>query len=163
TDGTDPVGIPVDLENLLQSMCRELASRQGHNILYACATGSLAADLWVSNWSDVDILLIVRQFTEQDFGPLIELVKSKSLPIKVAFSIVLISEIEAGMVSGAVLHRLRQAASGDVFVISAPVGIDVPQFTIQADAEASMHDLFTAVVMLRRALAVNEIDVQQGF
>ncbi|MET4424256.1 hypothetical protein [Bradyrhizobium sp. RT3a] len=163
SDGTDPVGIPVELENLLNQLSVELATGQYPNVLYACATGSLAYDRWVANWSDVDVLMILRSFAERDLAPVTELIQSYELPVKIALSIVLMSEIEAGLVSGAVLHRLRRAATGDVFVLSAATPVDLPQLTIEADAEASMSDLFTAIVMLRRAVAFNEIDVHAVF
>lgn len=162
-DGTLPVNLPERVEALLIEMRELFSSEKYSNVIYACATGSIASDRWVPNWSDVDVLLIVRRYSTADFSPVQALVERANKEFKVSLSIVLWAEAEAGLIASSILHRLRRAAEGNAFVLACKEDPILPVLTAELDAEASKNDLSTAVVHLRRYNSFGGGDVQQIF
>lgn len=162
SDAASPAALPDAIRDLLVRL-RQRFAETSSNVVYACATGSIAADRWVAAWSDIDVVVLVSLFDEADFDSIRQEIEHASGSPKIALSILLVEEVECGLVPGEIVNKLRRMGESSIFVLLHRMTLSIPYYSLRRDAAASIGDLFQAVLYLRRALVTGRADVQRMF
>lgn len=91
-----------------------LLSKKINNLSLYCVTGSLARNSVIPNWSDIDILIGVRDYNENTLKLLAEAIDEMRSPIKIGVSIYSNTELQSeAAIDTKTIHSIRSIMSGD--------------------------------------------------
>ena len=99
-----------------QTFFQRVTDRMSAEIYLYCLTGSLSRDAIITNWSDIDILLVLRSYTSTVFDTLHNTVKETEHPTKIGLTIFTLEEFNCELLKSSRTYLAINAICDGVLV-----------------------------------------------